>query len=272
MTGISKAVKLPVTGKIDISEAVVIQDEKKNETVNGNNDLDEYTKNLKDQKTINVDDIGKKEQGESITIDFMNEGHIENVTTAKTKRSEAPVDEEKSQFEGKNPEELKKEIKSAEEDSVKNFKTKDFEDIAKFIIFLIDTSFSTFFKWWAKDSSDQAYSLSKEKQNMLVYQLTLILVKYQARFSIEFMFLCSLVLLYAPAFMKAKDRKKEINEIKTKDIKATNEKIEKEIKLAVLRTEKPEENNIIKDNVAKVISSVSKKETPIRKPGRTAKI
>ena len=45
---------------------------------------------------------------------------------------------------------------------------------------------------------------------MLVYQLTLILTKYQAKFSVEFMFILTILIVYAPAFMKARTRRKEL--------------------------------------------------------------
>ena len=51
---------------------------------------------------------------------------------------------------------------------------------------------------------------------MLEYQLALILVKYQSKFSIEFMFLISLVICYAVPFTKARSRRKEMKEYEQK--------------------------------------------------------
>jgi hypothetical protein len=71
---------------------------------------------------------------------------------------------------------------------------------------------SSALKWWSKDTSESAYSLPEKKKSMLSYQLSLILMKYQAKFSIEFMFFLTMVVVYIPAVMLAKKRKKEIAE------------------------------------------------------------
>lgn len=209
-----KIKKPPVSErKLDISEATIIKPEDE-KTTNSDNvkDAESYVKNLNDQKTIDLGETGKKQAGEKVVIDFMNEDHVKDFTSSETKKAEDLQDDSdlgnKSNFSGESVDDLKKKIKDEEEKSVKNFTAKDFEDVARFIIFLIDASFSSFFKWWGKDTSDTAYSLPKGKQETLVYQLTLILVKYQAKFSIEFMFLISLLVLYAPAFVKSKNSRK----------------------------------------------------------------
>lgn len=236
----SKVVKQktpPASGKskkIDISEAEVIEEKNSNDTKKIEDDsvTDNYTKNLQDQKTVDLGDVGKKQAGEKVVIDFMSEEHISNYTASETKKSEENTSDGKSNFDGKSVEDLQKEIKQAEADSTKNFTAKDFEDIARFLIFLIDTGISSGLKWWGKDTSDTAYSLPKAKQEMLVYQLTLILTKYQAKFSIEFMFIATILLVYAPAFMKAKRRRGELknNESVTETAEVTEVKETTEVK------------------------------------------
>ena len=206
-----KVKKPPTSGSIDISEATIIEESGESKTEQTSSSVDtEYVKNLKDQKTVDLGDNGKNKSSEKVTIDFMNEDHIKNFTSGETKKAAENDINAGSQFEGKSVDDLKADIKKAEDDSKKNFTAKDFEDIARFIIFLIDTGLSSGLKWWAKDTSDAAYSLPEKKKEMLVYQLTLILTKYQAKFSIEFMFILTILIVYAPAFMKAKSRRKEL--------------------------------------------------------------
>ncbi len=212
-TTVIKKVKTPPrSSKINIQDATII-DEKKNDAKTNKETVDSsYVNNLQDQQTVNLGDVKNKKEDTKVVIDFMNQEHINQFTAAETKKVEDKKTE--SSFEGKSVEDLKADIKKAEEDSTKNFTAKDFEDIARFIIFLIDTGISSGLKWWSGDTSDVAYSLAEKKKETLVYQLTLILVKYQAKFSIEFMFLLSIIFLYAGSFVKAKAKKKEIKEMK----------------------------------------------------------
>lgn len=212
MTGIKAGKKPPISTKVIniaeaeiISESKIIQEEVKKPNVE---ELD-YAKNLKEQKTVDLGEVGKKSASEKVTIDFMNAEHLSSLTSGETKKADETLDNKGSAFDGKSVDDLKADIKKAEEDSTKNFTAKDFEDIAKFIVFLIDTGLSSALKWWSKDTSDAAYSLPEKKKDMLVYQLTLILTKYQAKFSIEFMFLLTILIVYAPAFVKAKNRRKD---------------------------------------------------------------
>lgn len=210
---IPKVKKPPMAGKLDISDAKIISETKvDNETTSTKEETvdSSYVKNLQDQETVTLNDKSKGKVEEKVVIDFMNEDHIRSFTAGETKKADVESDETKSNFEGKSVDDLKADIKRAEEESTKNFTAKDFEDIARFIIFLIDTGLSSGLKWWSGDSSDAAYSLPEKKKEMLVYQLTLILTKYQAKFSIEFMFVLTILIVYAPAFVKAKNKRKEL--------------------------------------------------------------
>jgi hypothetical protein len=208
---------LKIDKKINISDAVIVESKPVDKKTD-NEDIDsEYVKNLQDQKTVDLSESGKKQAGEKVTIDFMNQDHISSFTAGETKKADENIGNSNSQFKDKSVEDLKAEIKKAEEDSTKNFTAKDFEDIARFMIFLIDTGLSSGLKWWSKDTSEAAYSLPEKKKEMLVYQLTLILTKYQAKFSIEFMFFLTIVIVYAPAFVKAKNnRKVNLNDVEAK--------------------------------------------------------
>lgn len=266
-----KKVKVPPhKGKIDISEAEVIvetQQQQGNENQSGELNED-YIKNLKDQKTVDLGEAGKNKTQEKVVIDFMNEDHIKSFTSAETKKAEETQGDEKSQFKDKSVEDLKKEIKAAEDASAKNFTAKDFEDIARFIIFLIDTGISSGLKWWSGDTSDSAYSLPEKKKEMLVYQLTLILTKYQAKFSVEFMFVLTILIVYAPAFVKAKNKRKELKTPKVQEtVVSTVSQYQPPVE-QVVNTEPGKKEETIIHNVETIVNPNL---GPKRKKGRPAK-
>lgn len=192
--------------KLDISSESLVTESKDSEIEK--KILEEIEKqSLIKTKEVNFNEIGKNEEEENVVIDFNNTENIEQFTASSSKKSE---NQNSRLFdENTTAEDLRQKIQEEEEKS-KDFKAKDFEDIARFIIFLIDSSISAGLRWWAKDTSDTAYQISKTKQEQLVSQLTLILVKYQTKFSIEFMFLITVLVLYIPPFMRARERRKEL--------------------------------------------------------------
>lgn len=157
-------------------------------------------------KEVDFNDIGSAE-GEKVKIDFDNQDDVESFTAKQSKKSSSSP-ESKLYDDDTTAEELRERIKE-EENKSKEFKAKDFEEIARFIIFLIDASLSSLLRWWAKDNSDSSYQLGADKKNQLISQLTLILVKYQAKFSIEWMFLITVLVLYIPPFMRAREHRKD---------------------------------------------------------------
>lgn len=171
------------------------------------------------EKEIKLSDVGKPDLNEKVKINFLNEESVENFTASKSKQSENKVEENENFFKGKTTEEVKTLI-SEEQKKSEKIDPETFYDIAAFLIFLIDATMSTALRWFAKDTSDSAYSLSNLKQQKLTKQLALILIKYQAKFSIEFMFLISIVILYIPAFLLAKSNRKE-NTPKVQAVKTT---------------------------------------------------
>ena len=155
----------------------------------------------------------------TVIIDFTNtEGSMDYTKQSSEKYKE---DEVKEELNKKSLNEIREEIKKEEEAQVSNMSLSDFKDISKFLIFFVDTVFSSFFKWWSGDTSDAAYSLNEKKKDMLSHQLSLILVKHQVKMRIEMLFFVSLIVVYIPAFMKAKEFKKN----KRLDEEKENEKI-----------------------------------------------
>lgn len=198
------------TEKLDISGATVKATDKgiggKEENEEEHEEELEENKEEHFTKTVKQSDI-KEDINEEHEIDFLNEEHVSNFTSSKTKESENKKEE--NPWKGKTMEEAQAQISEAEAEASK-IDPETLYDIAEFIIFLIDASLSAAFKWWAKDTSDSAYSLSATKQKKLTKQLAAILIKYQAKFSIEFMFLVSIIILYMPAFWIAHSKRKEL--------------------------------------------------------------
>jgi len=157
-------------------------------------------------KEVDFNDVGNTD-GEKVQINFDNQEDIEDFTAKQSKKSSSSP-ESKLYDDDTSAEELRERIKQEEQKS-KEFKAKDFEEIARFIIFLIDASLSSLLRWWAKDNSDSSYQLGADKKNQLISQLTLILVKYQAKFNIEWMFLITVLVLYIPPFMRAHEHRKD---------------------------------------------------------------
>lgn len=275
------------TEKLDISGATV---KATNKDISGNEEHEEEHEEEKNEeehftKTVKQSDV-KEDINEEHEIDFLNEEHVNNFTSSKTKESQNKKEE--NPWKGKSMEEAQSEISKAEEEASK-IDPETFYDIAEFIIFLIDASLSAAFKWWAKDTSDSAYSLSATKQKKLTKQLAAILIKYQAKFSIEFMFLISIVILYMPAFWVAHSKRKENKKQVPKPIPyippvinnpVHNMEIIKESKPKKQKTDKIEEEEILNEEISNQNEVIENKDENLevvkpkrkRRAGQPAKI
>jgi len=106
-----------------------------------------------------------------------------------------------------------KELRKEENQKTSELNRDDFEEIASALISIIDYGLIFLAKTYAKDDTDAPYSIRNEKKDKLIYQLTLVLVKYQIRWKIEFLFLATLVIVYTSSFKKAYSRRKLVKEI-----------------------------------------------------------
>lgn len=205
----------------DIKDAEITEEIKNHPT---EEEIDEFesssTESSTEQESFDDNNLGsedvdlkeKKQKDPKGTIDFMDEEHMENYVKSKTKDADLGEDEEEegsNPLEGKSVDEIRKTLRDEEKNQAESFTYKDFEMIADFLIGLIDTGISTALKAYAGDTSYSPYSIPKERHKRLRGQLTLILMKYQRRFSLEFMFLISLVFCYATPFMNARAKRKE---------------------------------------------------------------
>lgn len=168
-------------------------------------------------ETINVEEEKLDSKGKA-TIDFMNPDHVNDFIKKETKKSES---ENSSVFgKGKTVEEIRTQIASEEASKSSDWKPEDFEMIAEIIVMVIDSIAANALRFFAYDTAESAYSLPERKKSMLVRQLAMILIKYQAKFKIEFLFLLSLIMFYAPFFIKARKRRKHIKKLKALEAKS----------------------------------------------------
>lgn len=165
------------------------------------------------EKTETID-LGEKKtnSSEKTTIDFTSTSHVNEFVKKKTVKAAEVEEEVKSSFSGTTTEQVKEQINK--EENNEQWKPEDFEMVADIIITVLDTFSANLLRIWAKDTSDTAYSLTVKKKAMLVRQLSMILIKYQAKFKIEFLFLLSIIMFYAGPFMAAKAHRKEVNDKK----------------------------------------------------------
>lgn len=171
---------------------------------------------------LNVDELKEGTKKENITIDFMNQDESEQFIEKKTKSSKltsdledkfnAQTEDRKSEFEGKSTQEIRDQILKEEEEKSNSFKPSDYEEIAKMLVNIIDMLMSSLLKWFAKDTSDTAYSLNAKKKDTVSYQLTLIMIKHQKKWSIELMFILTVIAVYSGPFLAARSHRKKVKE------------------------------------------------------------
>lgn len=158
---------------------------------------------LLDSRDIPVD--VKDDEPQTQRVDFQEEDLASQFASQQTKPSK-----DEGGIDPNTPADtLQKDILDYENSKSGKMEYKDFLKFSEFLITLIDTAISTGLRWFAKDTSSSAYSMPSANRKLLVEQLALILAKYQAKFSIEFMFFMGLIIMYAPAFIAAAKNRKD---------------------------------------------------------------
>lgn len=157
---------------------------------------------------VDLKDLKEEQKNEKVSIDFMSNDYIEENIKKPTKKSEAPTENKEEENKSQTIEEVQKEIKEIEEEKNKSLKPQDYEEISSLVIGIIDFLMSSLLKWWGKDSSDAAYTLNEKKMKTLSHQMSLILIKHQQKWSIEMLFVFTLIAVYAGPVMAAKENRK----------------------------------------------------------------
>lgn len=163
--------------------------------------------NLVGSKEIDTDKY-KKAGKEKTTLNFTKSSSFSQFMKQPTRDAEEEKHEDRRS--PQSAEEARKQI-IEEENKTDNLTVEDFADIAETVVDVIDSVFSSILRWYAKDTSDAAYSLTEAKKKRLSRQMTKLLVKYQAKFKIEFLFILTLLAVYASPAMKAKENREAVN-------------------------------------------------------------
>ncbi len=230
-TTAKKVVKPPVKPKL--SKPIVKEPEVKVDLLKTN--IEEVKPIIKELKQ--EIDITKKDEptSEKATVNFLKNDFIKDEVTKKTAKAKEPDDEPSTETVSSIQEKIKKE----EDESEDEFTPEDFELFAEILIDIVDIGFTSGLRWYAKDKSDTTYTIPDKKKNVLVKQLTRILIKYQQKFSIEFMFIITILMVYATPFREARIHRKQVI--------AAEEAVEEAVAIDVTN-EKPEKEKVKKQH------------------------
>lgn len=220
--------------------AIKTPDKNKTESIKDDSELlsNETTANRK----ISIDPNEDVEEDENVQAEFEEEDAATLFAAQPTRENQ-----DKTEIPGNtSAEEVKKQVLEYEESKSGKLEYKDLKQYATVIVTLIDVSFSTLFKLFARDSARSVYELSKPNKEILIEQLTLILAKYQSRFKVEFMFFISLIIMYAPAGVEAfKNRKLTNKALQKKDTKVSIQQKIEDLVSASKPVEKAEEKTTV---------------------------
>lgn len=184
---------------------------------------------VKPGKSIPITE-NEKDKDETVKVNFMDKNFIKDYVGKKTVKSDEPTpggedkSDNKSSDSKETTDDLRERIKRDENAYEKQFTPEDFEEIAGFVIDIVDAGISTALRVWAKDTSSRNYELEKSKKDKLAKQGKLILVKHKLKWSVEFVFVLSLVIFYAGPIQKARKRRSVLESTKSgsSDSKQTN--------------------------------------------------
>jgi hypothetical protein len=206
-----KAAKNKVEEPI-IEASIVKEEETSHEefrTASENTLKAEGNSHIKSTADINLEQ--SKEETDSAKVNFMDDNFMESLLNKKTEQSEEQTKgAEKGDSKGSGED---ANVSSVDVTPDANAFTKDdMMDFAEVFMDILDMGISTALKFYSKDTSTAAYELSADKKRRLVRQLTNLFMKYQMKFSLEFMFIVTLLICYSVPIAKAKKTRKEIKE------------------------------------------------------------
>ena len=172
--------------------------------------------NTQQKRTTKDIPVGEKQsdEKETVKVDFMKSDFTKDYIGKKTVKSDEKTEGEEKKEKQEDVKDLRERIVREEKEYAEQFTKEDFADIAEIMIDLFDTGVSTSLRFWSKDTSDQAYEINVTKKKRLVKYLTFILVKYQLKWSLEFLFIITLLVTYWTPFMKARERRKHLKDYK----------------------------------------------------------
>lgn len=135
-----------------------------------------------------------KSEEDDLVIDYMKESFSDKEASKRTKENtDKPTPN--AAFE-KDVKEIKEEISRSEESRSKTMSGEGILKIATFIVNAFSGGLGVLLNFIARDNRVGVYTLPVETKRELSEQLALVLIKYQVKFKIEFLFLLTLIIAY----------------------------------------------------------------------------
>lgn len=167
---------------------------------------------------------------------------------------------------GETVEDIRKNIKDYEDKNTIATTPEMVEQSSSFIINAFDFIMSRFLSFMAKDSSSTAYSRDIKDKEQLSKQLSMILIKNKTPIKIEYVFIMTLLLMYAPAIVSVINIRRE-----AKNKKAINSAILKDTETIINNIKNNPESRVDINN-APVMASIKQDQPIKRKRGAPRKI
>ena len=183
-----------------------------------------------DDKISEVEiDIKKKQTDNKATLNIKNTSFIKEFVTEETK----PADEIKSSSSSSSSstpppktetvEDIRKRLADEEKADVSEMKVEDFDDMADFVVDLVDMGLLFAIRWYSQDISDAEYKVPEEKLKKLKKHLSRILMRVGQKFPMGILLVLGILAAYATPMRKAhENRKKVMAEKARKKIKIVN--------------------------------------------------
>lgn len=134
-----------------------------------------------------------------IGFEVLDDHTTENPFSSPTRESEIPHYERMAE---KTEEDYRQEISEAEKPAP--VKMEDIQEISQIIINIVDMVVVSGLRWWAGDVSDTPYEIKQRKKDLIIDQLSRLLIKYNTAMSLEFLFFATIITAYLPSFMLAR--------------------------------------------------------------------
>lgn len=134
-----------------------------------------------------------------IGFEVLDDHSTDNPFSNPTRESEIPHYERMAE---KTEEDYRQEISQAEQPAP--IKMEDIQEISQIIVNIVDMVVVSGLRWWAGDVSDTPYEIKQRKKDLIIDQLSRLLVKYNTGMSLEFLFFATIITAYLPSFMLAR--------------------------------------------------------------------
>lgn len=194
--------------------------EQSSNTAKENNTKSDKTNDFKKGTAeINLDD--DKDSKKKAKVNFMSEGFMKDYLSQKTEKNTEESNDSNASNAGQSSDGKSSQPSSQASSNVdfnsnrvteSGLSPEDFRDFANVAMEILDMGISQLMRFYAKDNTSEPYELPKNKMDRLSRQLGNLFVKYNTKFSLEFMFFVTLCICYSGSFAEAKKQRKIITE------------------------------------------------------------